>query len=394
MEPGDTFDKPTVLVVDDTPDNLSLMSGLLKGDYKVKVANTGEKALQIAHDNPPDLILLDVLMPGLDGRDVCARLKEDPRTRNVPVIFLTSSNEECEEALGLSLGAVDYITKPFSVPITMARIRNHTRLKQQADRLEALARESARLTDEAQRATRAREEVLAIVAHDLRNPLSTILMSSRFLQETAGPDPFLAPAKLGERIHRAASRMECLIKDLLDLAAIEAGHLGIDRRPVHVQGLVTEAIEMMLPLATAKGVHLTARVGDPELQVSSDRARVLQVFSNLIGNAVKFTPAGQRIIVFAEGDESAVRFAVEDTGPGIAADQLPHIFDRYWQARTNDRRGIGLGLSIASGIVAAHGGRIWVESQPGKGSCFTFLLPGLGPLDASLSRLPALVAAK
>ena len=373
---------PTVLVVDDTPDNLSLMSGLLKGDYRVKVANNGEKGLKMAIEHPPDLILLDVMMPGLNGLEVCQRLKADARTERVPVIFLTSQDDEGGEELGLTLGAADYITKPFSIPIAMARIRNHIRLKQQADLLASMAIESARLTDEAQRATRAREDVLAVVAHDLRNPLSTILMSASFLQEPpdAG-DSFLAPTALGQRIHRAASRMEDLIKDLLDLAAIEAGQLAVERQPVKALALTADAVELMAPLASAKGLHLSVREDSDDALLSCDRGRVLQVFSNLVGNAVKFTPAGQRITLAAaadEADEAAFRFTVADSGPGIPAEQLPHIFDRYWQARNTDRQGVGLGLSIAAGIVAAHGGRIWVDSDAGHGTAFHFTLPRAG----------------
>ncbi len=375
MHSFDPAEKPTVLVVDDTPDNLSLMSGLLKGHYRVKVANTGEKALQMARDQPPDLILLDVMMPGMDGREVCQRLQGDPRTAGVPVIFLTSNDQECDEELGLNLGAVDYITKPFSIPITMARIHNHTRLKRQADQLAAMAVESDRLRAEAQRATRTREDVLAVVAHDLRNPLSTILMAGTFLQGPAGGDVFLAPGKLGERIVRAASRMEALIKDLLDFAAIEAGQLAVEPQPVKADAVVADAIETMLPLASAKGLELSARLESGDALLSCDRGRVLQVFSNLVGNAVKFAPSGARITVHGAIDDGAYRFTVEDTGPGIPADLLPHLFDRYWQARRTDRRGVGLGLSIAAGIVAAHGGRIWVESEEGRGSSFLFTLP-------------------
>ncbi len=376
MRSFDSAYKPTVLVVDDTPDNLSLMSNLLKGHYRVKVANTGEKALRMVAENPPDLILLDVMMPGMDGLEVCQRLKDEPRTKNVPVIFLTSNDQANDEELGLDLGAVDYIKKPFSIPITLARIRNHIRLKQQTDQLAAMAVESDRLKEEAQRATRAREDVLAIVAHDLRNPVSTILMSARLLQEPAEGDAFLAAAKLGGRIVRAASRMEDFIKDLLDLAAIEAGQLTVDQEPIKAESLATDAIEMMLPIAHAKSLELTARIEEPDLLLSCDRGRVLQVFSNLIGNAVKFTPSGGRITVLGSTErESTYRFSVEDSGPGIPPEQLPHIFDRYWQARSTDRRGAGLGLSIAAGIVAAHGGRIWVESEVARGSAFQFTLP-------------------
>ncbi len=378
MHAFDAAEKPTVLVVDDTPDNLALMSTLLKGLYKVKVANTGEKALKMVAAHPPDLILLDVMMPGMDGREVCQHLKENPRTASVPVIFLTSNDQEHDEELGLNLGAVDYITKPFSIPITLARIRNHIRLKQQADQLAAMAVESDRLRDEAQRATRAREDVVAVVAHDLRNPLTTILMAARFLEGRAGDDPFLAPAKVGGRITRAASRMEALIKDLLDLAAIDAGQLAVDQQPIKVQPLVAEAIEMMLPLAKGKDLHLSARVENEDVLLSCDRGRVLQVFANLIGNAIKFTLSGGRITVLGVVDNTAYRFTVQDSGPGISADQLPHIFDRYWQGRSSDRRGVGLGLSIAAGIVAMHGGRIWANSELGKGSSFHFTLPRVG----------------
>ena len=374
----DAAEKPTVLVVDDTPDNLALMSTLLKGHYKVRVANTGEEALRMAVAHPPDLILLDVMMPGMDGREVCQRLKENPGTASVPVIFLTSNDQEADEELGLNLGAVDYITKPFSTPITLARIRNHTRMKQQADQLAAMAVESDRLRDEAQRATRAHEDVVAVVAHDLRNPLSTILMAARLLQAPEGDDARLARAKLGERITRAASRMETLIKDLLDLAAIEAGQLAVDQQPIEVQPLAAEALEMMLPLATGKGLNLSLRLEDADTLLSCDRGRVLQVFANLIGNAIKFTLSGGRITVIGRIDNTAYRFTVQDSGPGIAADQVPHIFDRYWQGRNTDRRGVGLGLSIAAGIVAMHGGRIWADSELGEGSAFHFTLPRIG----------------
>ena len=375
----DIADKATVLVVDDTPDNLYLMSALLKDAYRVKIANNGEKALEIAADRPPDLILLDVMMPGMDGLEVCRRLKSNPQTKHIPVIFLTAQNEERAEEFGLGLGAVDYITKPFSIPIAMARIRSHIRLKHQADLLAAMALESARLNADAQRASRAREELLAVVAHDLRNPLSTILMSALVLQEPLAPNnPGVSPKKFGERIHRAASRMEALINDLLDLAAIEAGHLAVAIEPHQALTLVTDAVDMMLPLASAKGLQLSVRIECEDLLLSCDRGRVLQVFSNLIGNAVKFTPAGERVTVLCAIEDGGFRFTVEDTGPGIPADLLPHIFDRYWQAGSTDRRGIGLGLSIAAGIVAIHGGRVWVESQVGSGSSFHFTLPRAG----------------
>jgi PAS domain S-box-containing protein len=237
----------------------------------------------------------------------------------------------------------------------------------------ALAVENARLFDEAERATRARDQMLGVVAHDLRNPLSTILMASQLLNDLLEPDS--VARRQVAMMHRAGERMNRLIQDLLDVKRIENGRLAVEPRPVLALSLLTEAAEMLRPLATASSLEL-ALDGSMELpSVSADPNRVQQVFSNLIGNAIKFTPRGGRITMRGEQLASEVRMAVTDTGPGIPAEQLPHIFGQYWQGSRSDRRGIGLGLAIAKGIVEGHNGRIWVESTVGEGSSFYFTLP-------------------
>jgi signal transduction histidine kinase len=178
-----------------------------------------------------------------------------------------------------------------------------------------------------------------------------------------------------EIVRRAADRMNRMIQDLLDVKRMESGRLSIEAKPESAASLVNDTVEMLRPIATGSSIILEADVVDNLLPVVADAARIQQVLSNLVGNAVKFTPRDGRVIVCAEAIDGGVRFGVIDNGPGIPPDQVPHIFGRFWQAMPSDRRGIGLGLAIAKGIVEAHGGMIWVESHVGLGSTFYFTLP-------------------
>ena len=247
-------------------------------------------------------------------------------------------------------------------------------LVEELARRAALAVENARLFHEAQHATRARDEMLGVVAHDLRNPLNTIVMGASTMLELLPEKPPLL-RNHAQIVRRAADRMNRLIQDLLDVRRIESGRLAVDPRPVTVPLLVDEALEMLRPLAVAASLELSTDLAAELPRVRADSGRILQVFSNLVGNAIKFTPAGGRITISATALEEEVRFEIADTGPGIPAESLPHVFGQFWQGLRGDRRGIGLGLAIAKGIVEAHGGRIWVESQVGEGSRFYFTLP-------------------
>ncbi|RKH53085.1 sensor histidine kinase [Corallococcus aberystwythensis] len=240
----------------------------------------------------------------------------------------------------------------------------------------SLAIDNARLVGESRRAARAREDLLAVVSHDLKNPLGVVqLGAALLLRGTAGKPGGEAVAKQATRINDAAERMSRLISDLLDWGRLEAGHLPLELGEHTAVALATEALEAIRPLAEAKGLHLEADLPAEGLRVKCDRVRVLQVMGNLLGNAVKFTPPGGTLAVKALMRGGEVSFDVRDTGNGIAPDALPHIFDRYWQARDAASRGTGLGLAIAKGLVEAHGGSIRAESILGTGSVFTFTLP-------------------
>ena len=255
-----------------------------------------------------------------------------------------------------------------------------------ADRA-AIAIENARLYRASVHATQLRDQVLGVVAHDLRNPLSTILMQTSALKRQ-GPEPERRSQKPMEVIHRAATRMNRLIQDLLDVARMEAGQLTIERARLSAGGLIAEAVEMQRPLASSSSLELRVDVDPAVAEVWGDRDRLLQVFENLIGNAIKFTQAGGRITAGATSRDDEVVFWVADTGCGIPSEHLPHVFDRFWQATRAGRQGAGLGLPIAKGIVEAHGGRIWVESTAGSGSTFFFTIPRVSAAQDRLSDRP------
>ncbi|HEY8470149.1 MAG TPA: HAMP domain-containing sensor histidine kinase, partial [Longimicrobiales bacterium] len=246
--------------------------------------------------------------------------------------------------------------------------------------------ENARLYAEARRATRVRDEMLAFVSHDLRDPLHTIELSAGLLEAITPLDEETARKQL-EIVKRSVQRADRLIDDLLDVARLEAGTFSLECGPVASVEVAREALELHRGQAEKEGERLTAALPERLPDVWADRDRLLQVFSNLLGNAIKFTPRGGRIELGAEAADEHIRFWVRDTGPGIPPDQLPHVFDPFWQAKRR-RGGAGLGLAIARGIVEAHGGRIHAESELGMGTTIWFTIPTVKGQRADAGRLP------
>ncbi|MEW5850227.1 MAG: PAS domain S-box protein [Myxococcota bacterium] len=240
----------------------------------------------------------------------------------------------------------------------------------------ALALDNAQHYRVAQQATRAREELLAVVSHDLRTPLGNVLLSTSMLQKLLrGCTHDATLDRHVESIRRAATRMERLITDLLDLASIERGQLSIEPQPHRVRDILDEAVQSHEQMAALKSITLRRAPVPGPLNARCDRERTLQALSNLLGNAIKFTPVGGTVTLAAEPRGNMVDLTVTDTGPGIPADEVPHIFERFWRNRRHGEPGVGLGLSIARGIALAHGGRIWVDTAPGRGCTFHLTLP-------------------
>ena len=224
----------------------------------------------------------------------------------------------------------------------------------------------------------AREEVLGVVAHDLRNPLSLLVTSTELLEEHLEPE---RQQQILEIAKRAGRQMNRLIGDLLDTVQMQSGKLSMDLEDLSVAVILRQADETFQPRAGSRHILLTVILPQDDLFVRADPLRVQQVLGNLIGNALKFTPVDGNITVRAVAGDNDVTFHVTDSGPGISAEQAPHLFEQFWQAR-HDKRGVGLGLTIAKGIVDAHGGRIWCDSAVGSGSTFSFTLPRVNPQTA------------
>jgi signal transduction histidine kinase/DNA-binding response OmpR family regulator len=240
----------------------------------------------------------------------------------------------------------------------------------------SLAVDNALLYGEAQRATRARDDVLAVVSHDLRNPLNTIHMSTAFLLDVIaenGDTTAVVPQL--QLIRRATARGNALIQDLLDVSRIEAGALAVDSSLTSAAGLLNDAVLDLAPLAASNGITFEHEWTGPDAQVLADRGRIAQVFSNLVGNAVKFTLRGGTVRLVGTRRGSDVEFVISDSGAGIAEDHVPRLFDRFWKATKASRSGAGLGLFIVKGIIESHGGTVHVQSTLGTGTTFTFTLP-------------------
>jgi signal transduction histidine kinase len=244
-------------------------------------------------------------------------------------------------------------------------------LAQELARRSAFAIDNARMYKKAQEAVQQREDLMAIISHDLRNPLNVVFLSARQLAREALPDD----GKHAEIILRAASRMHSILRDLIDFAAISAGRLSIERKVVDVELVIAELLVQFEKLSRDAGIALARDVEANLPRVFCDRDRLIQILENLVANALKFTPSGGMVKIMGARDDVYIRFSVADTGRGIPKDEIAHIFDPYYRGRDKRGHGLGLGLPIAKALVEGHGGRIWVESEPGRGSVFHFTLP-------------------
>lgn len=375
MDPSDRPEAPvgpilterptTILVVDDNENNRLLIRQLfddLDLGYRVLEAADGARGLVLAETERPECILLDLRMPGLDGFEVLERLQRDPRTREIPVIILTATDDSLENMeRALRGGAVDYIAKPISPWRVRVRVQGaiqRRRLLQQVQDLRA--------------------SFTSMLVHDLRAPLTVIKGYLDLLDLGAGGTLAEKHERYLRKMQESCERMLRLIGEILDVSKLEAGKLTLRLQPLDLSALIAEARERLDPLARQKGIALEVRDADRRQPVVADPDRLDQVLMNLLGNALKFTPQGGTIAleVVDLGDE--VEVAVRDSGPGIAPEELPLLFQPFSQTATGrsaGSAGTGLGLVVSRHLVEAHGGRIWAESEPGHGARFVFRLP-------------------
>jgi len=371
--------QPTrILLVEDNPGDARLIRETLRDaesfPFELAVAGRLAEAEALMAGEAYGVVLLDLSLPDAQGLETVRRtLRAAPE---VPIIVLTGLDDEALALAAVHAGAQDYLVKGRVDGTLLARSIRYAverkRLEREREHLLERERESRA---EAEAAVRARDEVMRIVSHDLGNSLSAISINAAVLLRTFSEDGDADARGRISDIRRVAQLAQRLRQDLLDVACIEAGRLSLELEQHDPGELVEEAVGDLAPVAAERGVALRTELRPRLPPVHADRERVLQVLANLVGNAVKFTGEGGWVAVGAEvrGEEVVVR--VSDNGAGISAEDLPHVFDRFWQARRTRRGSAGLGLAIAKGIVEGHGGRISAESRPGEGSTFSFTLP-------------------
>ena len=376
----------SVLVVDDNPTNLSVLVNLLRdGGMRVLVATDGESAIEQINYIKPDLILLDVMMPGIDGFETCKRLKANQDTTKIPIIFMTAISETVDKVRGFTLGAVDYVTKPFEHEEVLVRIRTHLTLAKQQEIIEA---QNVKLQTEISDRKRAEEALtvfLHAVSHDLRNPVTGLLMVLDNLAKTASPESDIRlPQATLERMRQSGDRQLTLINSLLESRVNDVHGMIIDRQSVSIEKVIQSAIADLQPLVEKEASAINLQIPLNLAPISCDASQVCRVFQNLIANAIKHNPPSLQITISVEmvemNDKLAMLCVVADNGVGITSAQSDHLFELYTQAQTHNqlnRRSLslGLGLYICRQIVQAHGGAIGATGEANIGSRFWFTLP-------------------
>jgi signal transduction histidine kinase len=375
MNPMLSSSRSRVLVVDDIPKNLQVVGSMLRSEgYEVMGATSGADALESVREQVPDLILLDLMMPEMDGLEVCRRFKADPDVRSIPIVFLTASNEMEHLVRGFQAGAVDYITKPFNAPELLARVRTHLELRHARERLKEM-------NDE-------KNEFMGIAAHDLRNPLSAIRGYAEMVVEDGEA---LAAGKVsdltgcgqalqasGRRISETAARMAEMVQNLLDANRIERGEMQLNLAPTDLGPALKQVVETQRPHAAAKQQTIHLQAEPAPAVVHADASVTVQVLENLLSNAVKYSPPGKDIFVRLKKHAQGVRVEVQDQGPGLSAEDQKRLFGKFARLSAKPTGGelsTGLGLSIVKKMVEAMNGKVWCESELGKGATFVVQLP-------------------
>ncbi len=360
--------KPLVLVVDDNPQIFKVLGRLLdENGCSPAIAQNGAKALDFVNKKLPDLILLDIMMPGMDGLEVCKKLKQNPATKDIPIIFLTAKLEKETIISGLELGAVDYVTKPFHNKELMMRISTHLKLK-------AVEKELKKTVDELKQANATKDKLFSIISHDLMTPFNTLISLSTILA-----NEFLSADQTKKFINNillASMRGYNLAANLLSWSRTQTGKLKVTHKKINLSAIVDRNLEFLQTQANAKEINLFSSIENTF--VFADQNLLDTVIRNLLSNAVKFTPAKGRVEVFSHQKDDFVEISISDTGVGIKQEQLNKLFQEevtHTTKGTSGEKGTGLGLMLCKEFVEKNGGLIGVESEEGKGSRFYIRLP-------------------
>ena len=375
-----TVPEPTInlLLVDDLAENLLALEALLKRDgLAFHTARSGEEALELMLKHDYALALLDVQMPGMDGFELAEFMRANERSRHIPIIFVTAgTGDSTRRFRGYEAGAVDFIQKPIEADILRSKAAVFIDLYDQRRQIAAQRDELATLTSALQVADQQKNRFLAVLGHELRNPLMVLSSGLNILERDnrrANADEVRAAMR------QNISHVSRLVDDLLDIARIEQGKISLRKETLSLHNILPQALTLNSLAIEAAGHRLDVEMPDEEILLEADPARIIQIVSNLVGNAARYTPAGGRITVTISGTETQAIIAVRDTGIGIAPDQQTRIFEIFGQADSSlgiVGDGLGIGLALVKELVEMHGGQISLEnSAPGEGSTFEVRLP-------------------
>jgi signal transduction histidine kinase len=380
----------TVLVVDDEPNNLEIIQGFLQLEgFNVVTAQDGQSALLSLPGSLPDLVLLDVLMPGLDGFEVCRRIKESPATAFVPVVIITALQGAQDRLRGAAAGADEFLSKPFDHVELITRVKGLLRYKRYHDQVIAanaeLEQRVAERTAELQRALtelrgldHLKSEFITNVSHELRTPLQHVKGYIDLLAEGAMGNLTPKQAEGLSLAQEAVERLENVVDDIVDFSSLDESTLAFE--PIYLLDVCRSVINSYMAAATRRKVSITLSMA-PELPlVNADRVAVTRVLRHLLDNAIKFGPSNQVVQIQVDRRGDRVRLAVRDHGPGLPPAEVDRIFDVFYQvdgSATRKAGGLGVGLALVRKLVEAHGSQVTVKSEMGKGSTFAFELPAV-----------------
>lgn len=375
----------TILVVDDDQRNVRLMESILRGSgYRVMKAYNGEEALRVVDSGPPDLLLLDVMMPKMSGFEVCQALKRRYETRLLPIIMVTALNALEDKVQALEYGADDFLSKPINKVELLAKVRSVLRVKALQDEVELQRREIEAANQELIRMQGFKESMMQMVVHDLKNPLASIMGNVQLIQMQGAES--MSPTRLKELLQRtqeSARQLMRMILNILQIGRLEERKLTLKLEPVHLRGVVQENVDEMVGLSARDNIRLENRVQADLPSPKADRELLGRVIANLLSNAFKHTPGGGQVVIDAQREGDAVTLRVSDTGEGIPEELQPRIFDKFVAGDSDTSKRMlfdsGLGLTFCRLAVECHGGTIWLKSKPGEGTTVFLSLPLAGP---------------
>lgn len=388
----------SILIVDDEINNLQLLSELLfQNQYKVRAAKTARSALSSIESEMPDLLLLDIKLPDMDGYDVCKRIKSTEKLKDLPILFLSALDNTADIIRGFEVGGVDFITKPFKTEEVLARVKTHIQLKQLRDKYEKQAIE-LRITNEnlekeiaaskqveyirqknqeLKELNATKDKFFSIIAHDLRSPLSGFISLTKMMLENYSDLPKDNAHKLISVMHDTADKLYRLSENLLSWATLQKDTINFIPENCNLSKIVIQNVEIMSNLINQKNITLTTHISN-DIIVFADHSMLDSIIRNLISNAIKFTKKNGTIDIYASDAENKIQLSVQDSGIGISANMLDNLFkidQKTFRKGTDGEASSGLGLILCKEFITKNNGSIWVESEIGKGSIFYITLP-------------------